>query len=503
MKPRRVRATSRRWHVVFLCAAALALLLTCGGVAYREMRRGWGRYFDCPGPGGAEARLQTVFLGEAPAEQRYEALFLYFAHGFLSHLSPGLSRVQYCGAGSVNGFAVDGLEGFARTAPLLGAWLRSGRARIAEDPIDGRPIDLVNVLRRGILSGVDRRSRAYWGDIKDNDQRIIEAADIARTLWLTKALIWDELGEGEKRMVSEWLVQAGRATTPPDNWMLFPVLVNLVLSKLSADSPGPILLARAHAQFAAYRKLYLESGWFNDPPNGVDYYNTWGITYDLFWLIQIDPTFETDFIAKAVKDSSFLTEHLISPRGIPIMGRSICYRTAVPVPVLAANLLGRTGAGAGRGLRALDAVWRHFIAHDGIRDGALTQGYQGTDLRFLDTYLGPGSCQWGLRSLVLAFMHDAGDPFWTDRQALLPVEVSDYQLEYPKLGWSVEGHVANGEIRIEVPGNTSAINEPEAYTSVDQILEMFLRRPVRPSNHEIKYESRIYTSAQPFPLKAQ
>lgn len=502
MNPRRVRATSSRSHV-FLCAVALALLLTCAGVAYREVHRGWGQYFDCPEPGGAEVRLQTLFLGEAPAEQRYEAIFLYFAHGFLSHLSPRLSRVHYCGAGSVNGFAIDGLEGFARTAPLLAAWLRSGRASIVADPVDGRPIDLVNILKRGILSGVDRRSRAYWGDIRDNDQRIIEAADIARTLWLTKAIIWDELGEGEKLMVSEWLVQASRATTPPDNWMLFPVLVDLVLSKLSADSLDPILLEHAHAQFAAYRKLYLESGWFIDPPNGVDYYNTWGITYDLFWLTQIDSTFETDFITKAIKDSSILTEHLISPRGIPIMGRSICYRTAVPVPVLAAQLLDRTGAEAGRALRALDTVWRHFIAHDGVRDGALTQGYEGPDLRFLDRYLGAGSCQWGLRSLVLAFMHDAGDRFWTDRPARLPVEVSDYQLEYPKLGWRVVGHVVNGEITIEVLSNTSAINQPEAYTSVDRILEMVLRRPVRPSNHDIKYESRIYTSAQPFPLREQ
>jgi hypothetical protein len=37
----------------------------------------------------------------------------------------------------------------------------------------------------------------------------------------------------------------------------------------------------------------------------------------LAWLAQIDATFETNFITKAIKDSSILTEHLISPRGIP------------------------------------------------------------------------------------------------------------------------------------------------------------------------------------------
>jgi hypothetical protein len=500
MNTRRVRASSSRSHV-FLGAVALALLLICAGTAYREMRRGWGRYFDCPRPGDAEVRLQTLFLGEAPVEQRYEAIFLYFAHGFASHLSADLSRVQYCGAGSVNGFAVDGLEGFARTAPLLAAWLRSGRARIVADPVNGRPIDLVNLLKRGIVRGVDRRSRAYWGDIRDNDQRIIEAADIARTLWLTKEMIWDELGESEKLMVLRWLLQASRATTPPDNWMLFPILVDLVVSKLNANSGDTILLARARSQFAAYRILYLEQGWFNDPPNGVDYYNAWGITYELFWLTQIDPTFETHFIGKAIADSSILTEHVLSPHGFPIMGRSICYRTAVPVPVLAAQLLDGPEAETGHALRALDAVWRHFIAHDGVRDGALTQGYEGPDPRFLDSYLGAGSCQWGLRSLVLAFMHGAGDRFWMEGQARLPVEVSDYQLEYPKLGWRVRGQVANAEVTIEVLHNSSDINRPDAYTTRDRILETVLRRPVRPSNHDVKYESRIYSSAQPFPLQ--
>ena len=499
MNARRVRASRR--SCVLLGSVALALLLVGAGIAYREVRQGWGQYFDCPRPGDAEARLQRLFLSEAPAERRYEAIFLYFAHGFAGHLGPHFSRVQYCGAGSVNGFAVDGLEGFARTAPLLAAWLRSGRSRIVADPVDGRPIDLVALLKRGLVSGVDRQSPAYWGDIRDNGQRIVEAADIARTVWLTKGIIWDELGESEKRMVLRWLMQASRAATPPDNWMLFPVLVDLVISKLNASSGDALLLARAHTQFAAYRKLYLEHGWFNDPPTGVDYYNTWAITYELFWFSQIDPTFETHFIRQAIEESSILTEHVLSPHGFPIMGRSICYRTAVPVPVLAAQLLHEPAAENGHALHALDTVWRHFIAHDGVRDGALTQGYEGPDPRFLDRYSGPGSCQWGLRSLVLAFMHGADDRFWTDPQARLPVEVSDYQLEYPMLGWRVTGQVSNAEVTIEVLHNSSGVNRPEAYPPIDRLLELILRRPARPSNHAVKYESRIYSSLRPFPLQ--
>jgi hypothetical protein len=484
---------------LILGALFLALAGICAAVAYRESTRGWGRYVTCSAPGAAEARLQAVVLGEAPAERRYEAIFLYFAQGFRAHLGPDPGRVQYCGAGSNAGFALDGLQGFARTAPLLAAWLGSGRARSVADPHGGRPIDLAGLLKEGILSGVDRRSRGYWGDIRDNDQRIVEAADIARSLWLTRTVIWDGLAEEQRRMVADWLLQAARAKTPADNWMLFPVLIDLVLAQLGAGADGQSLRTSAGVRFAAYRRLYRQSGWFTDPPNGVDFYNTWGITYELYWLARIDPAFEPAFIHAAIRDSGFLTAHLISPQGIPILGRSACYRMAVPVPVLAADLLDRSANGGAQALRALDAVWRHFLARDGVRDGALTQGYEGTDLRFLENYSGPGSCQWGLRSLVLAFAHAPGDRFWEGPETGLPVEMADFRLEYPELGWRVTGRVDSGEITIEVLHNEAGLNRPEAYSPIDRLLEMVLRRPFRPGNHEVKYESRLYSSAHPYP----
>jgi hypothetical protein len=441
---------------------------------------------------------EAEFLRDAPADRRYRGLFLYFAHGFVQHLTPGLGRVQYCGAGSVNGLAVNGLEGFARTAPLLAAWLYSGREQSPLDPVDGRRIDLVAVLKSGILSGVDPRSRDYWGDIVDNDQRIVEAADIARTLWLTRASIWDQLSEAERLDITRWLLPATKAATPQDNWILFPIIVDLVLIKLNAPTHDRDLLTIAHLKFAEYRRFYLESGWFVDGSNGADFYNAWGITYDLFWLNQIDSGFEKDFIAGAIRSSAALTEHLISPRGIPIMGRSICYRTAVPVPVLAAGFLDPPDSAPGPALRALDAVWRYFIGHEAIRDGALTQGYFGSDLRFLDEYSGGGSCQWGLRSLVLAYMHGAREHFWTDPPDLLPVELADYRLEYPKIGWRIAGRADSGEITVEILKNSERLNRPNPYTLFDKIREAILRRPFRPGNRKAEYDSRFYSSAEPF-----
>jgi hypothetical protein len=274
-----------------------------------------------------------------------------------------------------------------------------------------------------------------------------------------------------------------------------------VLVSLNGHEPTAGLLARAQAAFADYRRYFLEQGWFFDRPHGVDYYNVWGITYDLFWIHTVDPGFEPDFIAAALEKSAELTQHLISPKGIPIMGRSICYRTAVPVPLIAATFSGTGRFPAGRALRALDVVWRYFVAHDSLRDGALTQGYFAADPRWLDVYSGTGSCHWGLRSLVLAFMHPVGDEFWAATEQPLPVEVADYHLELSKLGWIVEGRRKSGEITLAIPKNPQDVSSAEAYSWFDRAQDVFSTTPHRPENYAIKYDSRHYSSASPFPLQ--
>jgi hypothetical protein len=461
-------------------AAALLGLTACGQSRAPELE------------GPRESAARQLLLSTAPVQQRFAGLFEYFSRGFVEHVIPTGSQVRFPGAPSVNGRSADDLDGFARTGSLLAAWVysqREGHARWAQ------------MLRAGILSGVDPHSSGYWGNVGEYDQRIVEATDIARILWLTRTEIWDQLSREQRQMISNWLLTAATRRTPPDNWMLFPVVISVVLVHLNAEVPATDLLAKARAQFTDYKRYYLDHGWFTDPPNGVDFYNTWGIPYDLFWIHWVDPTFEPDFIVTALRQSAELTQHLISPQGIAIMGRSICYRTAVPVPLLAANLMGTEQFSSGRAVRGLDVVWRYFVAHDSLRGGALTQGYFGTDLRWLDRYSGAGSCHWGLRSLVLAFMHPANDPFWSAVEEPLPVEVADYRLELPRLGWIVEGRHETGEITITIPKNPVDIVAAEPYSWIRRAQDTFSRRPHRPSNHEIKYESRHYSSATPFPVQ--
>src|SRR5262249_1687751 len=162
------------------------------------------------------------------------------------HAVPGYARVHYAGAGSRNGYAMDGLEGFARTAPLLAAWIHSGREPVVGGLPGGRSADLIAVLRSGILHGVDPGSSQYWGNFQPQEQRVVEAADVGRTLWLTRAAIWDKLDTEGKRMIRAWLLAAAATPTPRTNWMLFPVVISVILASLDPHNVPQDLLARAH-----------------------------------------------------------------------------------------------------------------------------------------------------------------------------------------------------------------------------------------------------------------
>jgi hypothetical protein len=447
--------------------------------------------------GGRELAIRRRLLDQdASAEARYEALFRYFLHGFAAWATADGARVQYPGMASTMGYRIDGLIGFARTAPLLAAWIHSGRGAVVRDDETGVRIDLIALLEKGILAGTDPASAAYWGKMRDFDQQIVEAADIARVLWLTRDQLWNNWTDDRRRQVADWLLQVNARRTHANNWLLFPVVVNCALSALKYQD------ARRDPRYDQFKEDYLDHGWFFDRPRGVDFYNAWGIGYDLFWIDLLQPELDRDFIRAGLAQSAWLTSHLIAPNGIPILGRSICYRTAIPVPVIADTFIDGAAASQGRGRRALDAVWRYFVANGSLRNGALTQGYFGNDPRFIDLYTGPGSSHWGLRSLVLALMHPRGADFWTVPDAALPVEAGDYRLDLPKLGWIVSGHRETGEITIAIPRNQQTAIAPEPWTMRMRWAERIARQPVRPRNMAIKYETAEYSSLRPFPLAA-
>lgn len=459
---------------------------------------GWrARLAECRFPDAAEAWLNGFRSGTPPTRDDYAALFRYFVTGFLVRRSRLGAHADYVGMGSYNGPAMDRLEGFSRIAPLIAAWLHGGRPhRVAL--AEGTTVDLIDMLSEGIVAGTRPDSGEYWGDIHHWGQSIVEAADIALSLWLTRELIWEHLPYANRERIAHWLIQVNGKRIPDNNWHLFVAQVNAVLAAL--DMPHDADAMQFHYQRA--RRFYRGQGWFRDGERedepGYDYYNAWGFHYHLHWLRRIAPGLDSEFIDQAASEFVSTYRYFIGPTGLPILGRSACYRMAAPAPLILAQYYDDRPIPPGEARHALDAVWSYFIRKGAVRRGTVTQGYIKTDARLLEDYSGPASCLWSLRSLVAAFALPDSDAFWQAEPKPLPVEKGDYRVSIGPPGWSVTGDHATGTVTIE----TSSTASPtlEGYRLVDRLLDPLRRKPRRPKNIQAKYHRSRYDSTSPYGL---
>lgn len=433
--------------------------------------------------------------GASPDRIAYENLFRYFLEGFERHRSLLGARACYPGLPSRHGASIDQLEGFSRSAPLWGAWVRSGRPRVI--PLSrGRMVDLVEEFRRGLIAGTDPTSDEYWGNIQDRDQRIVEASDIALSLWLFRDTVWADLPEPEKRRVVSWLRQVHGREVFDNNWHLFPVLVDAVLGSLGRAN-DPIGAAEHYARFKTF---YRGDGWFSDGPGDVcDYYNAWGIHYLLYWLQQVDGSWDREFLSGVRTKFLSTYRYLIGPAGFPILGRSVCYRMAAPVPLVFGQETDPATVSPAEARRALDVTWTYFIQRGALHEGNVAQGYCGADPRVLDNYSGPASCLWSVRSLVVAFSFSEDAPFWQSSAGRLPVEKGSYQINLEPCGWRITGRreslaIAIENLRSGKAGGAALVD----YGLVRRVAGALLRKPFRPENREAKYDRKRYSSNEPF-----
>lgn len=479
-----MRVARRSRFLVVLAVASSSVLVSC-----QERREAF--------PAEAETLLAGVRDSDAPTPVAYEDLFRYFLTGFLTYRTGSGSAAEYPGLGSQNGQELDEIEGFTRIAPLLAAWHAGGRPAVVEVPRFG-PVDVVATLRRGLLAGTDPGSPGYWGRIPIGvyDQRTVEAADVALSIWLSRQSVWRHLDSVERRNVARWLQQVDRQIVPDNNQRLLVAFVDIVLAALGEDPD----LSAARMNYERFKEFHGSEGWFSDGPGDVyDFYNAWGIHYQLFWLDRVAPDWDPVWIAQVRRQFLRTYPYLIARDGIPILGRSVCYRLAAPVPLVAgfASDSGMVTAGAAR--RSLDLIWTHFLNHGAVRSGNVTQGYCGTDAAVLDRYSGPASCLWSLRSLIVAFVLPRESTFWTSGGEELPIDRGDYELRLKAPGWTVRGTRKTGAVSIEQSDSLpSSETRLEAYGLVRKMASVLLRHPYRPYNGPAKYERGHYSSSQPF-----
>ena len=443
-----------------------------------------------------DAELQQAFNDQSLSEvKKYDFLFSYFVLGFLHYRTPNCGIADYPGASSRNGKRADEVEGFTRICPLISSWIASGRDRNIQLP-DGRRVDLLDIVRTGLLSGTNPKSPDYWGRIRDYDQRICEASDVALSVWLLRKSLWASLDDSQKKQVITWLMQIKDKQIPDNNWHLFPVMIYEVISKLGY----PIDDVAVRQNYNRFKSFYRGDGWFSDGPGeAYDYYNAWAMHYSLFWLDLINSQFDHVFINQCLGTFLENYKYFFSPKGFPIEGRSICYRMASTAPLVAGVIKGNAHINPGMAWRAFNCIWTFFIRRGAVARGCVTQGYCKRDLRFLDTYSGPASCLWSLRSLVLAFYASKDSPFWHSPPEKLPVELGSYDIRIPAIGWRIKGNRTTEDVTIvdtRIKGTVAPC--VESYNIFHRVVGSLLNSPWRPHNTEAKYDHREYDTIRPF-----
>src|SRR6185436_21126010 len=105
--------------------------------------------------------------------------------------------------------AVDAIESFARIASAWGAWLRNPN-NSSTLIFQGHEINLEVLLRQALLDGTNTSNpRTYWGDIGHMDQRIVESADIALTVWMSRDRVFNKMPPAGPEPVVAWLAAEG------------------------------------------------------------------------------------------------------------------------------------------------------------------------------------------------------------------------------------------------------------------------------------------------------
>lgn len=431
--------------------------------------------------------------------KNYEQLFTYFLEGYYFYKSQSGALVNYPGLPSKHSRVVDQLEGFSRISPLIGAWLYSGRSQsIALHT--GETVDLAVLLKNAILAGTNPESEEYWGPMTNKDQRIVESGDIALVLWMTRIHLWDTLASHQQEDIAAWLAQVNEKKIHDNNWHLPVALTNAVLLDLGRKEGSE---KQIQQHYEAIKSFYRGNGWFTDGMKHgerFDYYNAWGLHYTLYWLNTIKPDLDDSFIRAAVQDFAADFKYLFTPHGFPIYGRSICYRMALPAPLIIASTHNTDQVSSGEARRAMDFIWGYFIQHGALRAGTVTQGYCGTDPRILDKYSGQGSCLWSLRSLVVALSLPPTDSYWQTSPEPLPIETENYTMTLDVPGWRVSGDSRQKLVILEpVQDDTLHVDSRlEPYGWMESLKEKLTHRLARPHNKSARYYASSYRSDLPF-----
>lgn len=344
--------------------------------------------------------------------------------------------------------SVDALESFARIAPAWAAWLHNP-SNPTSLSFQERKIDLVQLLSQALLDGTNPGNPyTYWGEMEHFSQHLVESADIAVTVWLSREQVFSRMTPAEQSQIMSWLAQVDGKQTYNDNWILFPAIAMAVRRKLGYPASESDLDSRLELINTFYRG----DGWYADGPgNEFELYNAWMFGWHLLLWAWIDgDRFPEQRELVLRRARSFLAgfQYFFGSNGsYPAWGRSIVYRFSAISSFATGYLLNVAPPNPGLLRRLSSGCIRYFYQHAFLdpQEHYIRQGYHGHFPQAGESYISPGSPYWACHGLF-ALTFDRQDPFWTATEAPLPVEQADFDLALPAPGFVLNGRHATGQV---------------------------------------------------------
>jgi len=402
----------------------------------------------------------------------------YFWRAYRHYVDDLGTLAYYPGYPSIYGARNDAIEGVSRLLPLWAAYSSCpfGDAAMSQS--------MRQQIRRSLVQGTDPAHAGYWGPMRHRSTLICEGADVALCIWLCRSSLWVEFGSRDQGLILTWLKQAVGKDTADNNWHLFVVLIDAILANLD-----PAHRFTSHDRLRRVREFYLSDGCFRDGPNGpVDFYNAWGFHYLLYWISEIAPELAADMACDALTKFCNWYQYLFTTDGLPLFGRSLCYRFAACGPLLSCAAVSPATISPGVAVSAYVANWQYFAKHGGLRFGRPTQGVFGDDLRWLDPYSGPASSFWSTRSIVL-FCYVARQLDWrTVAPETLPAERQNVEVRVQGLAAWIRTNMDRREsvVQFDAPRKQPSDIRLLRPGKVDKLRQWVYASASRPGNNLLR-----------------
>ena len=322
----------------------------------------------------------SPYTGWTRAHWEYILARMTYGYAKIAERSGSPARVLYPDDRRGLPDSVDAIESFARIASAWGAWLRNP-ANPATLNFQGHEINLETLLRQALLDGTDPSNPyTYWGDIGHLDQRIVESADIAVTIWMSRERVFNKMTSAEQAQIIAWLAQVDGKGTYTDNWILFTAMAQAVRHHLGFPSPEDDLDNR----LMQIGEFYRGDGWYVDgPTDEFELYNAWMFGWHYFLWTWIDGDRRPDHRQQVLeRGRSFIDGflHFFGANGsYPAWGRSIVYRFAALAPFAVGHFLKIAPDDPGLLRRVSSGCIRYFYDRGLFdpEDHFVRQGYHG------------------------------------------------------------------------------------------------------------------------------